>query len=128
MTKINKEAEARIANEINEICTEILEYSNNDYHFNVIVTSTGEVIRGDLHINGNSWTEFKASDIVARFNIYACDIKQMIANDGNDPDDEQEIEIYENENRLAYKKFAGEMARAIVNGEPTEEIHPEIVW
>jgi len=120
--------EANIAEKILEICNEILEYENGEYHYNVIVTSGGEVIRGDLHIDGNSWTEFSEDNIIAQFNVHACDIKQMIEGDGNDPDDVEQIEIYEDENRQAHKKFSENMANAIVNGLPIEDIRPEIVW
>jgi len=120
--------ETIIAGKILDICNEILEYDNNDYHYNVIVTSDGEVIRGDLHINGNSWTEFSEDNIIARFNVHACNIKQMIEDDGNDPEDEKEIEIYTEENRLAHGIYANEMAHAIVNGLPIDNIQPIIVW
>ena len=122
--------EAFIAQEIWEVCQKALGYSDPDYHYNVVVTTDCEVWHGDLHISCNSWTDFglDENEIAAKFNLCGLDVDEMICMDENDPDDDETQTAYSEQIDYSYRKFADEMAHAIVNGLPTEDIYPTIEW
>jgi|GEM_PF-6999442 len=115
----------KIAEKIYMIHKEISEYDNHQYHFNVFVNSAGDVWRGDLHINSNSYT-ISDSEYIYEFNLYPIFTTNEIESMGDNPEDGTVISEWKKESDSSMRRYANEIAYAIVNGSSIEDISPNM--
>lgn len=95
----------------------------------MIVTANGDVIRGDLHINNQSWTQWPPEyEIIAEFKACGCNLADEIRSEGLDPEDDDEYDCWVDAYKSAHRRYAANMANAIVRGLPTEDISIDLAW
>jgi hypothetical protein len=127
------ELKNKISAGIFEIQKEINGYDDAQYRFDVLVNpGTGNVERGDLHINCNSWTQWHSTDGMYTLSLYPAYTteyrRDVEASNGNYDIDDACAEAWEDAALAASGRYADELAEAIVNGDNIEDIRLEIIW
>lgn len=128
----------KIKQRIIEIAEDIMAYWHGttqgfDFRYDVAVRNDGEVGRGDLHFNCNSWTEFHdPEDIIAEFSIrpvFSAEEIEASEYESDEPlEDPSIMKAWFTAGKEAIELFADYMAEKIVNRESIEDIQLGIQW
>jgi len=140
----SSEVKVAAANRLAEIYYDITNYGNRDYNYNVLITTDGNVLRGDLHIDNNSWTEFHIAEcniawqgtlspLYTEDDVRTAKIEQLIAI--GRCSDVEDLRFYPVDYRAweitatyAIETWANDLIDALSDGDNTDDIWPEMNW